>query len=335
MGSVLSLVVIFAVIAIIAMPTIQAINSPPPKEVKSTGKEIPVIVKKGWTAADIADELEKKKVVQSAMIFRFYIKYNEIGEKLRPGEYIMREGMSYGEAASILLKGPPEIFVTVTIPEGFTIDQEAEVLAKELGIDPDYFKTLAKQGSSQFATAFTFLAQNKTATLEGYLFPDTYRFKPKTTAEDVIEVQLRQFEKVIEELGVEAKGKNVHDVVTAASLIEREARVGDERPLISAVIANRLTKGMLLQIDATVQYALPKWKKELTYDDLKVESPYNTYLHAGLPPGPISAPGKDCLQAALEPADVDYLYYVVKDEEGRHFFTSDYAEFERAKERQP
>jgi UPF0755 protein len=128
----------------------------------------------------------------------------------------------------------------------------------------------------------------------------------------------------------QALGITPYKAVITASLIEREAAVDDERPLVAAVIFNRLKKDMLLQIDATVQYALPEWKDVLTYDDLKVDSPYNTYLHKGLPPGPICSPGLASLEAALNPANVDYLYYVATGN-GRHFFTSDYNEFLRVK----
>ncbi len=133
--------------------------------------------------------------------------------------------------------------------------------------------------------------------------------------------------------GAERLGITPYQAVIVASLIEREAVVDEERPLVAAVIYNRLRAKMRLQIDATVQYALPEWKEVLTYEDLKVDSPYNTYQHAELPPAPICNPGLKSIIAALQPADVDYLYYVATGEGGRHFFTADYQEFLRAKER--
>ncbi len=306
-----------------------------PIDKKSRGKPVTVKIERGWTAREIGNELARKKVIGSSISFRIYIRYKGFEDKLRPGEYVMREGMDYSEAAAILLKGPPERYVTVTIPEGYTIDQEAKILKKVLNIDEERFKSLAKNGSPMFAREFGFLSSNGTTSLEGYLFPDQYRFKPNASAEDVIRAQLARFKEVLEGLPVAESGRSAHEIVTIASLIEREAKIADERPLISAVIANRLKKGMLLQIDATVQYALPEWKKQLTYKDLEVDSPYNTYKRPGLPPGPIGAPGRDCLKAAIFPAKVDYLYYVVIDESGRHFFTSNYADFLRAKSRSP
>ena len=294
-----------------------------------------VKIEKGWTAREIGNELARKKVIGSAVSFRIYMRYKGFEDKLRPGEYVMREGMDYSEAAAVLLKGPPERYTTVTIPEGYTIEQEAKILKKALNIDEERFKSLARSGSPVFASEFGFLSSNTTASLEGYLFPDTYRFKPNAAAADVIRAQLARFKEVLGSLPVGQSGRSVHEIVTIASLIEREAKVADERPLISAVIANRLKKGMLLQIDATVQYALPEWKKQLTYKDLEVNSPYNTYKNPGLPPGPIGAPGLDCLKAALFPARVDYLYYVVIDEAGRHFFTSNYGDFLKARNRSP
>lgn len=334
-GACLSLIVLIGVIAVLIIPVANSLQEAPKQEVKAKGREVAVTIKKGWTATEIGEELADKKIIDSAFVFRLYIRYNGLDGKLRPGEYVMNEDMTNGEAASLLMKGPPDRYVTITIPEGFTIDQEAEVVAKALKIDKEAFKTLAKNGSPTLVKEFPFLSTNKTPTLEGYLFPDTYRFKPKATAEDVIRTQLNQFKKVTEKLDIEGTGKTVHEIATIASLVEREARVADERPLISAVIQNRLSKGMLLQIDATVQYALPEWKRELTYKDLEIESPYNTYKYPGLPPGPIGAPGLSCLEAAVGPANVSYLYYVIKDDKGHHFFTDDYNEFLKAKEKMP
>ncbi|MCL5291351.1 MAG: endolytic transglycosylase MltG [Actinobacteria bacterium] len=330
-AAIASLAVVLGVVIAIVIPALTSPSSKP----KSSGREVVVTIKKGWTAGEIGDELAGKKVVESPLFFRLYIRYKGLGDKLRPGEYLMREGMTYEEAVSILMKGPPDRYVTITIPEGYTIDQEAEILSKSLKIDKEKFKVLAKTGSQTFAGEFQFLSSNRLNTLEGYLFPDTYRFKPNATAEDVIRAQLAQFKRVTADLDLTSTGRSVHDAVTIASLVEREARIAEERPLISAVIGNRLEKGMLLQIDATVQYALPRWKKELTYKDLEIESPYNTYKHPGLPPGAIGAPGLDSIKAAANPANVDYLYYVVIDQSGRHFFTSNYNEFLKAKAKSP
>ncbi len=249
------------------------------------------------------------------------------------GEYEFKQGISYDEALQTLQKGPIKKVFLVTTPEGFTVDEIALRLATETNIKADSFKKLAKEGAKSFH--YDFLKSNPTLTLEGYLFPKTYKVDEETNAEQFIHLQLKQFEREISKLDwakLTEMQLTIHDIVAIASLIEKEAKLPEERVLISAVIHNRLKKGMLLEICATVQYVLPEHKPRLTYEDLEVDSPYNTYLHPGLPPGPICNPGLDCIKAALNPADVDYLYYVLKDPAtGEHIFTRTYDEFLKAK----
>jgi len=199
-----------------------------------------------------------------------------------------------------------------------------------VGIPREEFLRVA--GSGNFACSY--IPPEIRGNLEGFLFPKTYDLPPDSDAQGVIETLLRQFEAEAAQLDwsrTEALSITPYQAVIVASLVEREAMRDDERPLVAAVIYNRLRKDMFLQIDATVQYALPAWKAVLTYEDLKTPSPYNTYLHKGLPPAPICSPGLASLRATLEPADVDYLYYVATGD-GGHFFTSDYGEFLRVKE---
>jgi UPF0755 protein len=176
-------------------------------------------------------------------------------------------------------------------------------------------------------------AENQT-NLEGVLFPKTYDFQAYSPPRDVIEVLLRQFEAEISGLDwgrAEELGLTPYQVVIAASIIEREVVLPEERPLVAAVIFNRLRAGMMLQMCSTVQYCLPEQKDILTLEDLETPSPFNTYLHQGLPPAPICSPGLASIQAVLDPAPVDYLYFVARGD-GGHFFTSDYDEFLRVKE---
>jgi UPF0755 protein len=167
--------------------------------------------------------------------------------------------------------------------------------------------------------------------LEGYLFPDTYEFPKNVTAEQIIDRMLKRFDNVFTDdmkQRAEAINMSTDQIVTLASIIEKEARVPEERPVIAAVYYNRLKKKMLLQADATVQYALGQWKDKVLYEDLKVDSPYNTYKYQGLPIGPISNPGKASLEAAVSPEKVDYLFYVAKsDGSGAHTFTVTYDQF--------
>jgi peptidoglycan lytic transglycosylase G len=208
---------------------------------------------------------------------------------------------------------PPVVLktITVTIPEGYTRAQTAQV-AKEVGLSGSYMK--ASRGH------------------EGFLFPDTFELEKRAPAADLVQLQLEDFKRRI--AGVEmsyARSKNLttRDVVTIASMVEREAQLEKERPLIAAVIYNRLHEGMPLGIDATIRFATGNYDQPLTESELAVESPYNTRLHTGLPPGPIGNPGLASLEAAAHPAKVDYLYYVVKPGTcGEDAFSSTAAEFE-------
>jgi UPF0755 protein len=209
---------------------------------------------------------------------------------------------------------PPPVVLkttTVTIPEGYTREQTAQV-AKEVGLTGSYMK--ASQGH------------------EGFLFPDTFELEKRAPAADLVQLQLEDFKRRIKGVDMSyARSKNLttRDVVTIASMVEREAQLEKERPLIAAVIYNRLHEGMPLGIDATIRFATGNYDQPLTESELAVESPYNTRTHVGLPPGPIGNPGLASLEAAAHPAKVDYLYYVVKPGTcGEDAFSSTAAEFE-------
>ncbi len=328
--SVVAVLLLLSVVLLIGWITSQGLTPPP----KSSGRTLKITVPKGSSAAEIGELLASKKVVKNALVFRAYVRYQDVGSKLRPGSYTLREGMDYDTVIDLLVEGPPQTYFTITIPEGFTVAQIGQRLSTETKIDGDEFAQYALLRSAVFSSDFAFLASNPTSSLEGYLFPKTYNVRKTADAVEFTKLLLRQFANETQSFdwkAAQASGFTPHQVVTVASLVEREARLPSERPIIAGVIYNRLRKGMPLQVDATVQYALPAWKDRLTYDDLKVDSPYNTYLRKGLPPGPISNPGISSLQAALRPARVDYLYYVVADPTGRHAFSRTLEEHNRAK----
>jgi UPF0755 protein len=206
---------------------------------------------------------------------------------------------------------PPLRTITLTIPEGYSREQTAQ-LAREAGLRGDYLKASAGH--------------------EGFLFPDTFELERGAPVSDLVQLQLQDFERRVAgvDLGyARAKNLNTHDVVTIASMVEEEAQLDEERPLIAAVIYNRLREGIPLGIDATVRFATGNFEEPLTESELAVDSPYNTRLNAGLPPGPISSPGLASIEAAAHPADVDYLYYVVEPGTcGKHAFSSSDAEFQ-------
>jgi UPF0755 protein len=239
--------------------------------------------------------------------------------------------MTYDAALAALQEGPVIQYLSFTVPEGWTLEQIAKRVEEKAGIPSAEFLALASAGAAQFD--YSFLADNRTGSLQGYLFPKTYRVKVGSTAKEIVDVMLKQFAKETAGLDMSyaaSRGLNMHGVVTVASIIEREARVEKDRPLISSVIYNRLARDMKLEICATVQFVVGN-KPRLLYSDLKVQSPYNTYIHKGLPPGPIASPGLASLQAAVAPAQTQYLYYVLTHKDGSHSFSKTSAEHLRYK----
>lgn len=299
--------------------------------------QVKVVVQKGSTLDDVASLLVQKRIVRDARMFLLLANYRGV-KGILAGNYDLRQGMAPSEALNVLARGPVITQYVVVVPEGFSIRQIAQCLSSNTKIDVDEFRGMAQNGAhSDSFKDYTFLKENTTATLEGYLFPKTYTVSEKTSAKELIQMMLDQFAQETAGLDFSAVQQQRdlarHQILTIASLIEAEAKIAEERPLIAAVIYNRLNKNMRLQIDATVQYALPERKPVLTAQDLKVDSLYNTYLHAGLPPGPICSPGFASIQAALNPAPVNYLYYVLTEPSGKHSFTDSYEEFLRQKQR--
>lgn len=303
---------------------------------RASGPSEPVTVEipDGATAATVGELLEDAEVIRSALAFRLMVAVRGMGDDLRAGTYRMSTNMTLEEALAVITDGPPPPKeVEVTIPEGYEVKEIAETVEESLRrVEAEGFTRLAQSG--RFALP-PYLPEG-TGTVEGFLFPETYGFPTNSGADDVILRLLDQFE--VEAAGLpwanaEDLGLSPYEVVIVASMIEREAGIDADRPKISAVIHNRLERGIPLQIDATIQYALPEDNRLLTEEDYEYPSAYNTYLHADLPPTPIANPGEASLRAALEPADAEFLYFVVIDESGRHAFAETYDEFLRLKDR--
>jgi UPF0755 protein len=283
---------------------------------------------------EIGQLLAAEGVVPNAAMFRWKVRQAAAGADLRAGSYELTTGLGYEGAISALRAGPKISYTTVTVPEGFVLEQIASRFEEKAGIPAAEFLSLAKTGAAQFAGKHPYLTDAYKGSLEGYLFPKTYRVKEGATASDVIEMMLAQFDKEIASVDLEtatARGYTVPQLVTMASIIEREAKVAKERPLVASVIYNRLGRKMKLQMCSTVDYVLPGDHFRLTNAETRTNSPYNTYLHAGLPPGPIASPGLASIQAAVEPADTDYLYYVLTGKDGSHTFARNDAEFAKAR----
>ena len=294
------------------------------------GGTVKVVIPNGASLSAIAAELEAKGVVKHARAFVIKAEGDGYATRFKPGTYTLHRNEPYDQLVTLLSKGVNAPTVKVSIPEGTTLRQAAaRVAAAVPGISAADYVDVARDEPPPFKLQ----GYKSGTTLEGMLFPATYDVLPKTTAAEFVDKQLAAFDDNFSEVDLTRARKanlTAYDVVIIASMIEKESQSDGERRKVAAVIWNRLRQDMLLQIDATVQYALGKTKPVLTFDDLKIDSPYNTYKHAGLPPTPISNPGLAALKAAADPDDVPYLYYVARnDGSGRHYFSSDYDQFLR------
>jgi len=288
---------------------------------------VAVEIPRGASAGEVADLLASKGVVSNKTLFELRLKLSGKTGDLVSGPLAMASGMSYG-AAIDRLTGETQTAGTLVIPEGYSRDQIAPLVPKS-GISGDY---LAASMSSPGFDPAKYGAKNP-ANLEGFLFPATYEVKPGETAQDLVAEQLVALKQNLAKVNLSyAKKKNLtaYDVLTIASMIDREVQVPKERAEVAAVIYNRLHKNMPLGIDATTRYEFHNYSQPLTNSQLQSSSPYNTRVNAGLPPTPIGNPGLAAIQAAAKPAKVDYLYYVVKPGTcGEHSFTADSKEFDQ------
>ncbi len=292
---------------------------------------VSITIPDGAGSKTIAGILKDNGVIRSEGAFVRYVKRNGLGQDLRSGSYTFSGEQSLADVCTALKKGRGNATeVRVTIPEGLTVEQTAEIFAEKGLVDKDAFINYTLNGDF----SYDYLpAKGTPERLEGFLFPDTYQISTSWDEEDIVNMLLRQFDKVLTEEWreqAEANGMSIYEVVTLASIVEREAKVAGDRPIIAGVFLNRLDIGMKLESCATVQYALGEVKPVLLYKDLEIDSPYNTYKNQGLPPTPIAAPGKASLEAALYPTESDYLFFLAKPD-GSHFFSKTLAEHNAAK----
>jgi uncharacterized YceG family protein len=280
------------------------------------------------SASAVGEVLEREGVVDSA--FFFQVRTRLSGKDLQAGTFTLKQGMKYGSAIQALSSQPaaPRT-INVTIPEG-RARRETSPLVRKAGLSGSYLQ--ASERSSGFSTR-RYGAPKRTTSLEGFLFPATYELEPDASSRDLVAKQVEAFERNIDEVSMRrarARNLSTYDVLIIASMIEREATLAKERRLVSAVIHNRLREDMPLGIDATIRYATRNWSRPLKESELNIDSPYNTRRRIGLPPTPIGSPGLASIKAAANPANVDYLYYVVKPNgDGAHNFSSSDAEFQR------
>jgi UPF0755 protein len=286
-----------------------------------------IFIKPKTGVHEIAQILREAGVIQSRWTFLALAYLKGSFTRLHAGEYEFGRDMSLLDVLRKLEAGRV-VSHQVTFPEGFSAQEIARVLASEQLVDGDRFLSLVADAG--FAAELGVTAPG----LEGYLFPDTYRLTRGMGEEEIIRVMVSRFRRMLpRDLQERARsaGLDLHQAVTLASLIEKEAQQARERPLVSAVFHNRLRRGMPLQSDPTAVYGLPASGRRITAADLQRDSPYNTYLRSGLPPGPIASPGLNAIMAAVSPARTDHLYFVARND-GSHVFSRTLAEHSRAVE---
>lgn len=305
------------------------------------GEPVQIEIPSGTSAFRTADLLEQHGIIRNAFLFKYYLRLKDEGDHFQAGLYEMRPGMTNDEIIAMLNEGrtvkPPTF--RFTIPEGYTLERIADKLAAEGLVDKAAFLELADSAEARkWSAAAAAVPEDGQLIhpLEGYLFPETYEMETGSTEADILKRMMAELDRKLDQLPenwqdiLDERNMTLHDLLTVASLIEREVAVDEERPIVASVIYNRLNKGMPLQIDATVQYALGETKERLLEEDLEIDSPYNTYKIPALPPGPIASPSLASIQAALEPEETEYLYYVTKKDGSRtHLFAKTFEEHQR------
>jgi UPF0755 protein len=279
-----------------------------------------VVIDRGMSLHLVAERLKEHEVITDQNLFMILARFYQQGKSIKAGEYKLTTAMLPLEVLNVLQAGKI-LLRSVTIPEGYTAEQIADLLDHLGFAHKDTFLKLTF--TRQLAAELKIEADN----LEGYLFPNTYSISREMNEEAIIREMVTEFWQVITPdllVEIRQKGFTVHEIVTLASIIEKEARVGNEREVISAVYHNRLKINMKLDSDPTVIYGIENFNGNLTKIDLQSNSPYNTYTHRGLPPGPIANPGKASILAAIHPANVKYLYFVARND-GTHEFSENYA----------
>ena len=320
-------IAIFAIciVAFIGVRYISVVNKP-----LLISQDEEVIVSEGDSFYSIINKLFQEKKIKSPIMIKVYSKLTNANLEVLPGKHTLTKGMNLKEVIEDLGSKSEGEGILLTIPEGFTIEDIAFKL-EELGIcSSDEFLTAVKEYPLP-----SYITNNpdKRYNLEGFLFPDTYNFEIGVEPEYIIETMIKRFEEVWNEIteGLDIKEDDIEKIINVASIIEKEARVDEDRPLIASVIYNRLEQDMPLQIDATVIYAHGYYIENVRNRHLAIESKYNTYLHKGLPVGPICNPGAPSIKAALNPANTNYLFYLLASDD-EHYFTDNYDDFLKKKE---
>ncbi|MGE5380397.1 MAG: endolytic transglycosylase MltG [Methylocystaceae bacterium] len=324
-----SLILLLTAVIILAGLSYNSMKNSLSPRLPGSQAQVQVQVSANATTTQVALMLESKGLIKNQQSFLLYARLKGYDGKIKAGTYDLGPAMTVQEIIQILVQGR-ETQTKITFPEGYTLEQMASLLAdRKIVTRAEFWAAAQKDYPYDFLDGIP----RGEKYLEGFLYPDTYYLPPGSSAEDIINIMLKRFGKEwhgsLAKLLPQAPYKDPSKLVTIASMIERETIYASERPRVAGVIYNRLKDGMPLQVDATVLYALGTHKETVTYKDLEVKSPYNTYRVKGLPPGPIAAPGLTSLKAAMAPEKHQYYYYVAKGD-GHHYFSKTFAEHKRA-----
>ncbi|WP_139490369.1 endolytic transglycosylase MltG [Brevibacillus dissolubilis] len=294
-----------------------------------------ITIPPGTSVRSIGEILHNEGIIKNAALFAYYTKWEGKSNQLKAGEYQLSGGQPLDEVVRTLVNGnATSEALRFTIPEGYNVKQIAERLASKGLVDKETFLKEVNEGNfSEFPFVSSIPANNgRQYRLEGYLFPETYEVRKGATEHEIIAKMLSQFEKETAELAAQLQARNMSldDAVILASIVEREVVVDEERPIVAGVFMNRIRDNWMLQSCATVQFVLGKQRDRITFEDLKINNPYNTYINPGLPPGPIASPGRTSLQAVALPAEHEYFFFVTKkDGSSEHLFARTFAEHQK------
>lgn len=329
-GVVCACVVVIGAVLFFVDPNIVQVQKPiaptdaPKETIIEEEKRINIKIREGFSTAEIADRLAEKGIINSSLKFRLFARLYDYDEKFRPGAYTFTANMSDDEVFEKLLNGEKK-FVRFTVPEGFGVKEIAERLYNlDLADKEDFLKA-----ATNF-TPYDYMRkrQNVFFAAEGFLFPDTYNVESDMEIDEILKLMASNFDyRLTPTMRTQAEkmGLSIYDLITLASLVEREVRFPEDRPIVAQVLLKRLKLNMPLQTDATLQYLMETPKEEVSIADTKIDSPYNTYQHTGLPPGPIANPGMASIEAVLHPSETDYLYFVA-DRLGHNHYAYTYEE---------
>ena len=327
-GAVFFCIIVIGAVLIFVDPSIAQIQKPNQTNSETISvpeeKKVHVKIREGLSTAEIADRLAEKGIINSSFKFRVLARLRGYDDKLRPGAYTFTLDMSEDEVFAKLLTGEKKL-IQFTVPEGFGVKEIAERLYNLDLADKEEFLKAAENFSPY---SYMRKRQNVFFASEGFLFPDTYTVENDVEIEEILDLMTKNFdEKLTQDMRSQAAKINlsVYDLITLASLVEREVRFPEDRPIVAQVFLKRLKLNMPLQTDATLQYLMDTPKEDVTIEDTQIDSPYNTYQHVGLPPGPIANPGMASIEAILHPAETDFLYFVA-DRRGHNHYAYTYEE---------